>query len=258
RLALHSRDVRPTDMMRNVCLVVQYDGTQYAGFQAQPDRPTVQCELERALSSLLQQPTRVQGASRTDAGVHAFGQVVTFKTENVIPVERLRGALNGLLPDDIVCVRASEVPADFRPHYTARRKQYSYRILNRELPSPFLARYAWHLRRPLDVEAMSEAGQHLVGAHDFAAFCAAHGSAKTSVREVYALDMLRDAEIVEMRIEGNGFLYMMVRIIMGTLTEVGLGKLAPSRVGEILFSRDRNQAGPTAPPQGLSLVRIDY
>ena len=245
-------------MMRNVCLGVQYDGTRYAGFQVQPDCLTIQSELQAALTSLLGQPTRIIGASRTDAGVHAFGQVATFTTENAIPVERIVNALNALLPADIVCVAADEVPADFHPQYAAQRKQYSYRILNRELPSPFLGRYAWHVRRPLDVEAMREAGQHLVGEHDFAAFCAAHGSAKTSLREVYTLDILRDAEVVELRIEGNGFLYMMVRIIMGTLVEVAQGKMPPQRVGEILTSCDRNQAGSTAPPQGLSLVRISY
>jgi tRNA pseudouridine38-40 synthase len=244
--------------MRNVCLVVQYDGTRYAGFQVQPDCPTIQSELQASLSRLLGQPTRIIGTSRTDAGVHAFGQVVTFTTENVIPVDRIANALNGLLPSDIVCVAAEEVPADFHPQYAAQRKQYSYRILNRELPSPFLGRYAWHVRQPLDVEAMHEAGQYLVGTHDFSAFCAAHGSAKTTIREVCSLDLLRDAEVVEMRIEGSGFLYMMVRIIMGTLVEVGQGKMPPARVGEILASCDRNQAGSTAPPQGLSLVRVFY
>lgn len=245
-------------MIRNVRLVVQYDGTQYAGFQSQPDRPTVQGQLQAALSRLLGQRTRIAGASRTDAGVHALGQVVSFTTENVIPMERLVNALNALLPSDIVCAAADEVPDDFHSQFAARRKQYSYRILNRALPSPFLGRYAWHVRQPLDVGAMLEAGQHLVGEHDFAAFCAAHGSAKTSVREVYALDVCREGDVVEMLVAGNGFLYMMVRIIAGTLVEVGQGKLPPARMAEILVSRDRTQAGRTAPPHGLTLVRVDY
>jgi tRNA pseudouridine38-40 synthase len=244
--------------MRNVRLVVQYDGTQYAGFQVQPDCPTIQSELQAALTSLLGRETKVLGASRTDAGVHARGQVVTFTTENVIPVERIVKALNGQLPPDIACVLAEEVSPDFHPQYAALRKQYSYRILNRELPSPFLGRYAWHVNLPLDLEAMREAGQQLVGEHDFAAFCAAGGSAKTSIREVYRLHLASEGEIIEMQIEGNGFLYMMVRIIMGTLVEVGQGGTPPWRVAEILASRDRNQAGCTAPPQGLCLVHIDY
>lgn len=244
--------------MRNVRLVVQYDGTDYAGFQVQPDRRTVQGELQTALTSLLVEEIRVVGASRTDAGVHAYGQVATFTTENVIPVGRLLTALNARLPQAITCIAADEVALDFDPRYAARRKQYQYRILSRELSSPFVGRYAWHLRQPLDVAAMREAGAFLVGEHDFAAFCAAHGSAKTSVREIYALDLLQSEDLIETRIEGNGFLYMMVRIIVGTLVEVGLGKTPPTHVNDILRSRDRTRAGATAPPQGLSLMRVQY
>jgi tRNA pseudouridine38-40 synthase len=245
-------------MMRNVRLIVQYDGTGYAGFQSQPDRPTVQSELQQALTKLLAEETKVLGASRTDAGVHAKGQVVTFTTQNVIPVERVVTALNGLLPGDIACVAAEEVPLDFHPQFAARRKRYSYRVLNRELPSPFIGRYAWHLNQPLDERAMGDAGRVLVGEHDFAAFCAAGGSAKTSVREIFSLEVRREGELIDVGVEGNGFLYMMVRIIVGTLVEVGLGKLSPRRVAEILQSRDRGRAGATAPPQGLTLVGIDY
>ncbi|MHB8996824.1 MAG: tRNA pseudouridine(38-40) synthase TruA [Armatimonadota bacterium] len=244
--------------MRNVRLVVQYDGTDYAGFQTQLGCPTIQMTLQKALSSLLAEDVRVCGASRTDAGVHALGQVVSFTTENVIPVERLLRALNALLPRDIACVAAQEVSAEFHPRFNARSKRYSYRIRNHELPSPFGSRYSWHLCQPLDIPAMGEAGSHLVGRHDFAAFRAAGGSAKTSVREISLVEVTNREDFIEVLVEGNGFLYMMVRIIVGTLVEVGLGRIPPRRVSEILASKDRGQAGDTAPPQGLTLVRIDY
>lgn len=244
--------------MRHVRLVVQYDGTGYAGFQVQPECPTVQGELERALGKLLGEPIRLAAASRTDAGVHACGQVIALTTEHSIPVERIVAALNALLPRDIAAIYADEAPPEFHPRFRARRKQYLYRVLNRPLPSPFIGRYAWHVPLPLDIEAMQEAAGHLLGEHDFAAFCAAGCSAKTTVRELYDLGVRRVEEIVEISACGNAFLYMMVRIVVGTLVEVGLGKVPPEGVREILESRDRNLAGATAPAQGLTLMRVWY
>lgn len=252
--------------MRHLRLVVQYDGTHYAGFQVQPDRPTVQGALEQALGKLLGETVRITGASRTDAGVHACGQVVTFTTENVIPLERIVPALNAALPRDIAAMGADEVPEEFHPRFRALRKQYLYRILNRPLPSPFIGRYAWHVPQTLDPDAMQQAAAVLVGEHDFAAFRAAGGSAKTTVRDLHELTVRRNddrtmrqhGEIIEISVSGNAFLYMMVRIIVGTLVEVGLGKLTPQQVQEILQSRDRDRAGATAPPQGLTLMRIEY
>lgn len=239
-------------------MLVQYDGTDYAGFQSQPDQTTIQQVLEEALGKLLDEPIRLRGASRTDAGVHALGQVVSFTTENAIPAERLPRALNDLLPTAVSCVFAEECDAHFHPQYDAKRKLYSYRLLNRPTPSPFICRYAWHVPVPLALEAMQEAGQSLVGRHDFAAFCAAGSAVRETTREVTRLEWLAEGDVVEMRVEGTGFLYMMVRIIVGTLVEVGLGRWMPERVGEVLASRDRHQAGPTAPPQGLCLVRVEY
>jgi tRNA pseudouridine38-40 synthase len=244
--------------MRHIRLVVQYDGTDYAGFQVQPDCPTVQGVLQEALSKLLNETVGLKGASRTDAGVHALGQVVTFTTENAIPLSRIVSALNALLPREVAATDAAEVSPEFHPRFGARRKEYVYRLLNRELPSPFLGRTAWHVPVPLDVAAMQAAAEPLVGEHDFAAFCAAGSATKTTVRELDELSVAQQDELIEMRLVGNGFLYMMVRIIVGTLVEAGLGRMAPDEVGRILASRDRTQAGPTAPPQGLTLVRIEY
>ena len=244
--------------MRHVTLVVQYDGTEFAGFQIQPDVPTVQGELQLALSRLLQQPTQLWGASRTDAGVHAMGQVVLFETESPLPVERLPHALNAILPRAVSVVSAIEAPEGFHPRYSAVGKLYSYRILNRRLPSPFIERYAWRIERPLVLDDMRDAGRDLIGEHDFAAFCAAGSSVHDTVRRVDRLDVHREGDLLEFFISGNGFLYKMVRIIVGTLVEVGLGRRRPGDVEGILLRRDRTQAGRTAPAQGLSLVKVEY
>jgi len=244
--------------MRHLRLVVQYDGTDFAGFQFQPDQRTVQGVLQEALSQLLGEKIQVCGASRTDAGVHACGQVVSFKTACAIPLERIVPALNALLPRDVAAMEVAEAPEHFHPRYQARRKYYVYRILNRPLPSPFWGRYAWHVPRPLDVEAMQQGARHLWGEHDFAAFCAAGGSAKTTVRTLYELTVERQGDMIEVKASGNGFLYMMMRIIVGTLVEVGLGKRPAEEMAAILASRDRRRAGPTAPPHGLTLQQIEY
>ncbi len=243
---------------RHIALVVQYDGTDYAGFQRQPDVPTIQVELEGALSALLREPIHLVAASRTDAGVHALGQVVAFWTSNPIPVERIPVAANGILPEAVAVVEAAEVPAEFHPRFDAIGKLYTYRILNRPLRSPFICRYAWHVNRPLDVEAMREAAEVLVGEHDFAAFCASGSSVKNTVRHLYRLDIDTEGDVVEFRFGADGFLYMMVRIIVGTLVQVGLGEASVEWVSHVLGSGDRRLAGPTAPPQGLCLVRVDY
>ena len=244
--------------MRHVTLVVQYDGTDFAGFQIQPDVPTVQAELQLALSRLLQQPTPLSAASRTDAGVHALGQVALFETESPIPVERLAQALNAILPRAVSIVSAAEAAEGFHPRYSAVEKLYSYRILNRWLPSPFIERYAWRVERPLVLDDIREAARGLLGEHDFASFCAAGSSVSDTVRRVHRLDVQREGDLVEFFLGGNGFLYKMVRIMVGTLVEVGLGRREPGDVERILLGRDRNQAGRTAPAQGLTLVKVEY
>jgi tRNA pseudouridine38-40 synthase len=236
--------------MRHVRLVVEYDGTEYAGFQIQPERPTVQGVLEQALQELLGRRHRIHAASRTDAGVHACGQVVSFTTEHAIPLERIGQALNEHLPADVVVTAADEAPPGFHPRFQARCKQYRYRLLARPLPSAFLGRHAWHLQQPVDVAAMQQAAATLVGKHDFAAFCASGSAVRNTVREIYELTVRPAGEIIEIDVRGNGFLYMMVRIIVGTLVEVGRGRMAPEQMAAILQSRDRRQAGPTAPARG--------
>jgi len=244
--------------MRNIKLVVQYDGTDYAGYQKQPHALAIQEELERALAEVLQEPTRSIGASRTDAGVHALGQVVAVTTERPIPPSRLMRALNNTLPRAIAVIEAAEVSPEFHPRYGALGKLYSYRLLNRPTPAPLEARYTWHVAVPLDTELMAQGARQLLGRHDFSAFEATGGSVVDKVRRLDRLDCLRRGDVVEVLAHADGFLYMMVRNIVGTLVEVGKRRLAPEALGDILASRDRGNAGPTAPPQGLCLVRVDY
>ncbi len=244
--------------MRRVRLVFQYDGTDYHGFQRQPALLTIQGELELALNRVLGEEVVVTGAGRTDAGVHALGQVAAFDTTNPMPVGNLLRALNDALPDAIKLVSAEQVSAEFHPRYDAKGKVYKYRILNRELPSPFINRYAWHVPEPLDVPMMRAAAEKLVGTHDFAAFCASGSSVEKTVRTVRCADLEPEGDLLELRFEADGFLYMMVRIMVGTLVEVGLGRLSPEEVGRALDSRKRSHSGPTAPPQGLSLVKVIY
>ncbi|MGD9497320.1 MAG: tRNA pseudouridine(38-40) synthase TruA [Armatimonadota bacterium] len=244
--------------MRRVLLVVQYDGTDYHGFQRQPQVPTIQQELEDALARVLGHAVRVTAAGRTDAGVHALGQCVTFETDRPIPLERIVPAVNAVLPAAVSALSAQAVPEGFHPRHHAVAKLYGYRILNRELPSPFIGRYAWHVPQPLDVRLMQEAADRLLGTHDFVAFSSAGGSPQDTVRTLTRLDVERHGELVELRAEADGFLYMMVRRLAATLVEVGLGRLALESVPLILHSRDRTRVPAVAPPQGLSLIKVIY
>ena len=240
-------------------LAVQYDGTDYSGWQRQAERLTVQEEVETALGKVLGRGIRITAASRTDAGVHALGQVVALETDIRIPVDNLVRALNDRLPQAVHIVEGGEVPAAFHPRYAASGKLYSYRILNRPGGSPFLTRYAWHVPAPaLDLERMRAAAKLLLGRHDFSAFRSAGSCVKSSVRRLYRFDLERHGELLEASLEANGFLYQMVRNLMGTVVEVGSGKREPEAVTGLLESRDRTRVGPPAPPQGLCLVRVFY
>ncbi len=248
--------------MRNIKLVLQYDGTNYAGYQRQrAGLASIQSCLEQALTGLTGltgAPVRVTGAGRTDAGVHALGQTVNFFTDSRLPVERFPFALNSRLPRDLVVLSAAEVDAAFHARKSASSKLYRYTIYNDTFPSPFWRHYAYHWRQPLDERAMGEAARYLTGRHDFAAFRAAGSSARTTVREVYSFEAQRQGKVVQLEVRANGFLYHMVRIMAGTLLEVGHGRRRPEDVEAALQSRDRNQAGRTLPPHGLCLVEVSY
>ncbi len=239
-------------------LVVQYEGTDYAGWQVQARGRTVQGELERALAALTGQRVRVLAAGRTDAGVHASGQVASFALERAWSPQTLARALNATTPADIVVVNADIVPDDFHPRRWALSRTYTYRIWNDRVPNPFWRRYAWHVARPLDVRAMEEAAARVCGQHDFSAFRAAGCEAAHPVRYVMESSLRQQDKMLIYRIEANGFLRHMVRNLMGTFLEVGLGKRSADDISRVLAAGKRNFAGPTAPAHGLCLTAVRY
>lgn len=240
-------------------LIVAYDGTNYHGWQVQPREITVEGVLNRAITELTGEDIMVTGASRTDAGVHALGNVAVFDTESRIPAEKFSYALNQRLPEDVVIQHSEEVTADFHPRHCNCRKTYEYTILNRTFPLPEYRNTAYFYYGMLDVNKMKRACNAFIGEHDFAAFCSAGAQVQTTVRTVYSLEVIeREGDKLVIRVQGNGFLYNMVRIIAGTLLEVGKGNIIPEEVPEIIASCDRGQAGPTAPAKGLKLVEIQY
>ncbi|MGB9886579.1 MAG: tRNA pseudouridine(38-40) synthase TruA [Moorellales bacterium] len=246
--------------MRRLKLTVAYDGTAYHGWAIQPGRQgrTIQGTMQERLSRLTGEAINLVAASRTDAGVHARGQVVTFTTESRIPLERWPLAANSVLPPDIVVLKAEEAPPDFDPRRDALYKTYSYTIHNHFLPDVFRRRYSLEVHTPLAVGPMQEAAGLLVGRHDFRAFCAAGAAAKTTVRTVYRCRVRRLGPWIRVEVTANGFLYHMVRIIVGTLLEVGRGRLRPEQVAVILACGRREAAGPTAPARGLCLERVVF
>lgn len=242
---------------RTVRLVLEYDGTDLAGWQRQDNALTVQQHLEEALASMLGRHVPVAGASRTDAGVHALGQVASFRAATAIPLHGLRRGLNSALPESIAVVAAAEAGPDFHARFSARGKHYRYRILARPDRAPLERRTAWHRARPLDLAAMRAAAGHLIGEHDFSAFRAAGCSARHAVRRIDAVEVTGGA-VIAIDVRGNAFVRNMVRIIAGTLIDVGEGRIAPDRLPAILASREREQAGQTAPAHGLTLVEVFY
>lgn len=298
-----------TKMTRRILLRVAYDGTNYHGWQLQPNAATIEGELNRALCALTGEEIVVTGASRTDAGVHALGNVAVFDTTSRIPAEKFSYALNQRLPEDIVIQSSKQVADDFHPRHCDCRKTYEYDILNRTFPLPAYRNTAYFLYGTLNIEAMRRACQAFLGEHDFASFCAAGAQVQTTVRTIYSLEVecrplteagtpvppasgeavnaaaeksgeqvqqaqpasgeaaIRAAggtnagsadQLLTIRVKGNGFLYNMVRIIAGTLVEVGRGHIKPEEVAGIIAAKDRAKAGPTAPARGLRLVEIEY
>ena len=244
--------------MKRVRMVLAYDGTNYCGWQLQPNGITIEEVLNQALSELLREPVAVMGASRTDSGVHAEGAVAVFDTENRMPADKICFALNQRLPEYIRVLQSDEVPLTWHPRKQNCVKTYEYRILNREFPLPAYRFNSHFTYRKLDVERMRQAAAYLIGEHDFQSFCAAGAQVKTTVRTIYALDVEKQGDLIILRITGNGFLYNMVRIIAGTLMRIGQGDWEPERIPEILAGCDRQLAGPTAPARGLTLMEIHF
>lgn len=263
--------------MRNIRLTLSYDGGAYAGWQVQPAARTVQGELESAIEALTGERPRVLSAGRTDAGVHALGQVASFLTDSTIPGEKWRPALQGRLPPDIVVLHSEDAPPDFHATFSATSKRYRYVIFHSLIDDPFLRRYAWRLSGPLDVEAMATSAQSLIGTHDFRCFESEWPNKATSVRTVVdaqvrsfghwsgwssaslaAPNTTLEQPFIAFEIEADGFLYNMVRAIVGTLVNIGRGKWNAGMMAQIIAAGDRSRAGETAPPQGLYLVRVNY
>ncbi len=244
--------------MKRVRLIVSYDGTNYCGWQIQNNGITVEEVLNRALTDLCREEIAVIGASRTDSGVHALGNVAVFDTNSRIPGEKFSFALNQRLPDDIRIQRSDEVADDWHPRFQDTVKTYEYCFLNRRIPDPMRRLYSYFIYYPMDVENMQKAADYLIGEHDFKSFCTPRTQVRSTVRTIYDLTLTKEGDEIRMRITGNGFLYNMVRIIAGTLARVGTGLYTPERVKEILEAKDRNVSGPKAPPQGLTLISIAY
>lgn len=241
-----------------VRLIVAYDGTNYKGWQVQPNGITIEEVLNKKLTELLGEEIVVTGASRTDSGVHSLGNVAIFDTNTRMPADKISFALNQRLPEDIVVQNSCEVPADWHPRCQNSRKTYEYRILNRTFRMPTRRFDTYFYHHPLDVEKMQKAASYLEGEHDFKSFCAVGAQVKTTVRTIYSCEVKKDGDIITIRVAGNGFLYNMVRIIAGTLVKVGGGELSPEQIPKILAACDRSAAGPTAPAHGLTMIGIEY
>lgn len=245
-------------MSKRVFMKIAYDGTNYCGWQIQINGITVEEVINKHLSELLNEEIAVIGASRTDSGVHAMGNVAVFDTETRIPAEKICFALNQRLPDDIRILESKEVPQDFHPRFCNSTKTYQYKILNRKIPIPTERLYSHFVYMDLDIEKMKKAAEYIVGEHDFKSFCSTRTQVENTIRTIYSLDIEKKEDMIYITISGNGFLYNMVRIIVGTLMKVGLSVYPPEHVKEIIEACDRNVAGPKAPAQGLTLLKIDY
>lgn len=244
--------------MRNIKLLIEYDGSNYAGWQIQNNALSIQEVLEKAIGSLVGHDVRLIGASRTDAGVHAKGMVANFLSDFSIPDKNLPPAVNVRLPDDIRILDAEDVSLEFHSRYFSTGKRYSYKIFNRRISSPIYRYYTAHVLLPLDIEKMKEASSFIIGTHDFSCFRSSGSSVKTSVRTVKSLEIERYGDLINIEISADGFLYNMVRIIAGTLIDAGAGKIEPGKLKDIIESRQRDRAGKTAPASGLCLEEVYY
>ena len=247
-------------MKKNIKLIIEYDGTNYHGWQSQvrSGRPTIQETLEQSLRGLKEEEIKIYSSGRTDSGVHALGHVANFKTNNMMPPEAWAPALNHLLPVDIRVLHSEEVPHEFHARYSATGKIYQYRILNRRAPTALYRNYVWHVPLRLNLVHMRSATSALIGTHDFSTFRSSGCGAKSPIKTVSSIVIKKTGDLVDVRIEADGFLQYMARNIVGTLVEVGLGRFSPEQLRSILDSRDRTKAGRTAPSQGLCLIQVFY
>lgn len=246
------------EKMRNIKLTLKFVGSRYCGWQIQKNGITVQQCLGEAINAVTGKIPKIIGCGRTDSGVHACGYCANFLTDSLMEVQRFVPAINAHLPDDIVCTAAEEVEDDFDACRSAKKKHYTYRILNSVVGDPFLNPFVYSYKFPLDIDEMKKAAPHFLGEHDFVGFASAGFTVKTTVRTIYSLDITKKGELIEIDVIGNGFLYNMVRIIAGTLIAVGCGKIKADDIEDIISSKNRNRAGATAPAKGLCLTEVMY
>ena len=244
--------------MRNIKIIIEFDGTNFCGWQKQPKGRTVQLVVERAISKATNEEIEINGSSRTDAGVHAKGMVANFMTESTIPGDKFREAINARLPEDVSIIKSEEVDLDFHARYSSKGKTYSYTIINRYERLSLGHQYLYHYRYHLDIKKMEEACKYFVGTHDFSAFMSPGSSIKTTVRTISQLYIVSEGDKITIYITGDGFLYNMVRIIVGTLLKIGNGKLEPYEIEEIIREKNRKRAGMVVPPNGLILEKVFY
>jgi tRNA pseudouridine38-40 synthase len=245
-------------MKKKIKITIEYDGHDYAGWQKQPNAASIQQKIEEALFSVFKQKISIHGAGRTDAGVSAFGQVAHFELDSTIEAEKIKFAINTKLAKDIRIIKSEQVDDDFHARYLALGKHYRYIIYNDDVSSAIDRNNTYHVKQPLDIEKMQVAAKHFVGTHDFTAFCAAGSDVDCKVRTIAMMAIRKDDKRIIIDVEGNGFLYNMVRIIVGTLVDVGVGKIAPSNINDIIASKDRKSASATAGASGLCLVKVLY
>lgn len=250
---------RSSGNMRNIKLIIEYDGTRYSGWQRQGHNDnTIQSKIEKVLSLMTGEKIEIIGSGRTDKGVHALAQIANFHTRTKMRVEDMRNYLNQYLPEDIVIRSVKDVEERFHARYNAKGKKYTYRIWTAKIPTAFHRKYTYHISNKLDLEAMKKASAYFVGEHDFKAFSSVKAKKKSTVREIHSIDITKNGNELELSFDGNGFLYNMIRIIVGTLIEVGEGKRTPEEIKEIMKGKVRADAGVTAPSQGLFLREVYY
>ena len=243
--------------MRNIKIVTQYNGQNYCGWQRQPNSLGIQGTIEKAIYEITKEEVKITGSGRTDAGVHALGQVASFKMESNIPVNRIPSALNAKLPKDISIIECNEVDEDFHARYSAKGKRYRYLIHNSDYRSPIYKDISYHVKYELDFEKMKEEARNLIGEHDFKGFMSSGSAVKDTVRTIYNVTLEKKENLIVFEVEGNGFLYNMVRIIVGTLVDIGRGRINES-LKDIIVSKERGRCGHTAPAHGLFLKKVDY